>query len=216
KFALAHNIKLLSFNNSILVKSIKTDSLILANHLYSLYKTKIINKDTLDNILDEIFNTGIIGGNPIYGLNDYLNSVHIIELFQNYKYQVHRFKSYLLGTTSKGHLMLFISERDFPVHLFDDNQDATCSIYYLANENEIDSTLKLVLRDLNGKYVYYSTIPNEILNEFRSEHRITGSAIQTKYNYFSPITFIINNKIYKINFNEFELHNQEVFYEYVT
>lgn len=200
KFALAHNIKLLSFNNSPTLTVIKNIVMEITNIIFEMKKSRLINNEDIKRLLDSFYDERHYGGWQFYLPTTNARFRPIKSQLQILTEEINSFRSKFIGTTSKGHLMVFFSKGDFPIHLFDNNQ-VYCAIYYSYQDDDVDANIRMIIE---GRYEYFSTLPTEIIDAFRQNHLVEGNAIREKYNYFSPITLIYDNRILKIIFDEFE------------
>ena len=210
KFAMAHNIKLLSIDNNIIINSIKQIIDELANFMFTLIEQDLVQESSIKKLTDMFFMQSGRRENRMLSLysevQDFSTDVNrdINAYLQRFNNEIEEIQSFFFGTSSKGQIMLFVSRQCFNKDIFF-NGEANCAIYYEFLDGNVEATIRIIIE---GVYEMYSTLPSEILAQFQKEHTRHRNAINAKYNYFSPIVFVKDNKIYKISFNRLQLDDR--------
>lgn len=213
-FALAHNIKLLSPGSSRFIRNIKNGIDRISESVYFLLETNQIEQDSVISLLKFLFNNIVYRMDELTfnGLHNQRNIPRIllnaIEEDMETLLSDSILETMILGSTTSGHLLLFVSDEPFPVQLFRFTDSIDVAIYYdyLEETNEVDETIKLKIPMNQRMYTMYTSVPKEILIGIQQEHEQYNNAIRLKHIIFNKI--IINMEIYeqqriiKLRFNE--------------
>ncbi|XMB86746.1 restriction endonuclease [Mycoplasmatota bacterium WC44] len=196
RFALAHNIKLLSPGDTPYVSEIVDIIDTLASAIFDSSMSELDKDENAELVLDHIrtnvysqYNSTL--NSQLLTINETERISELVEKLRQWNIGIY---TYFFGTTVTGHLLLFVSDKRNLSELVRDRKEIKVrySYNYAVDSNEVDKQITMELVEDN--VMFHTTIPSEIHSAIQQEHEVNNTAYDAKENFLGEVYTLIKDE----------------------